>query len=259
MTIKALCVHLDPPFAPGPGRCAMSWALDEMQTAFSMFPRKGWPRWQQVAHQVDRPDSGFAIAQALGNSIRVADALRVCKDCGQDCYPFPSPWSGPAGVGPFFRKLLRAIGHSRAICVRGCFLWFDFAELAVESASITTNNRGRIKTCVKRSSFLRFLQLRWLAVCKTRPAVALPGRLPVPHLPILPTTTRLPARLLVVWRGQQPAASTSACRPAIDLTSARTAAIAAFRAAKTKARSSGDIPRLAAFAFSSPRRSYTDV
>ena len=229
---------------------------DRPHPTLSMNPRKDRSLWQQVAHRVKRADSGFAIAQPLGNSDTAPDDLHVCKDGGQHCYPFPSPWSGPARVGPFFPKSKRAFGRVHAICVKGYFFWFVFAGLAVESSSITTNNRGRKTSCGKPSFSWRFFQCPLLAVCKTRPAVALRGLLRVRHLPILPITMRLPARLSVVWRGLRHVALTSVCRRVIDLTSGKVAFLAALLTSKFITRSSGKIPRLAAFAFLAPIQAF---
>lgn len=208
--------------------------------------------WQYVAHEVVGPDSGFAIPQALGNSGFAPAVLHSCSGGGQDCYPFPFPWSGPRRVGPFFEKPKGMFGRSCAICVMCRFFWFVFSALAVESPTITTNNRGRKSSCGTPLSCWPSFPCRLLAVCKTLHRGALPGPRRVRHLPILRTTMRLLARLLAVWPGPQPAASTSVCRPAIDLKPAQPAALAACQAAKPIQRSSGKIPRLAAFEFSSP-------
>jgi len=198
--------------------------------------------WQHVAHRVNRADSGFAIARALGNSAAAPDALQTCTNGGQDCYPFPSPWSGPAWVGPFFLKPMHAIGQSCAICVIRALFWFVFAQLAVESRSITTNNRGRKSSCAKPLSYWLSFQCRLPGACKTLHRAALPGLQRVQPLPILPITTRLPARLLAVWPGLLHAALTSVCHPAIDLIGR-----AAFAPVVSAKRSSGVFPRMTAF------------
>lgn len=217
-----------------------------------MNPRRATTIWQQVAHREISPDSAFAIAETIGNSDPASAVVQVCTDDGHDCYPFPSPWSDPARVGPFFQTDARVFGRSCAICVMPQSFWFVFAGLAVESSSITTNNRGRKSSCVKPFSYLQSCRCRLRAVCKTQPRAGL--QVPRRGLlwPTLPITTPLPARLSVVWRGLQPAASTWGCRPAIDLKPARSAARAPYRAASLIQRSSGEIPRLAAFACQSP-------
>ena len=214
-----------------------------------MNPRKVSAFWQQVAHRESPPDSAFAIADAIGNSNVAPAFVQICTDGGHDCYPFPSPWSDPAWVGPFFQTAVPAFGRSCAICVMPQSFWFVFAGLAVESSSITTNNRGRKSSCVKPFFFLHFFRCRWLAACKTLLRAGLrvlrQGRL----WPTLPITTPLPVRLLAVWRGLRPAASMWVCRPAIDLKFVQAGPSAANWIPKTIQRSSGDIPRLAAFAF----------
>ena len=217
-----------------------------------MNSRKVSAIWQQAAHRVIPPDSGFAIERGLRNSGPASALLHSCADGGQDCYPFPLPWSGPFMAGPFFHTLVGAIARSCVIYVMAAFYWFVFAPLAVESHAITTNNRGRKTSCAKPLSYWLFFQCRLQAVCKTPRRAASQGLRPGPRWPILPTTTRLPARLLAGWRGLQLAASTWACRPVIDLTFSQTAGRPAFGAVCTKQRPSGIIPRLAVFAFLSP-------
>ena len=175
---------------------------------------------QQAAHCAIRTDSGFAIERRMGNPDAILVFKHTCIDGGQDCYPFPYPWSGPAKAGPFYHTV-GAIARSCVICVMAAFYWFDFPPLAVESDAITTNNRGRKTSCAKPLSYSLFFQCRLQAVCKTPRRAASRGLRRGPHWPILPTTTRLPARLLAAWRGLQLAALTWACRPVIDLTSAR--------------------------------------
>ena len=233
------------------------------QTALSTNPRRVLPFWQQAAHRAKHPDSGFAIARALGNSAGVPDGLQTCTHGGQDCYPFPSPWSGPARAGPFYPSPLGAILRNCANCLIWRFFRYDFAQLAVESPVITTNNRGRKSSCAIPLSYWPFFPCLLQVACKTQHRAALPGLRQVQRLPILPTTTRLPVRLLAVWRGQQLAASTSVCRPAIDLISAQTAAIAAFRATRTTMRPTGQVARLVVFFVFGPKhapfRSLTHV
>lgn len=182
-----------------------------------MFSPKLSAAWQQVAHRVLGHDSGFAIGNPLGNSSPVSALLSSGNRSGQDCYPFPSPWSGPVWVGPFFQRSKRALGPKGAICVKRRFFRFDFSWLAVESASITTNNRGRIKTCVKQSSFFHCFQCRLLAACRTLRRAVLPVRRLGRRLPILPITARLRVRLSAVWPVRPLAALTWVCRPATDL------------------------------------------
>lgn len=228
------------------------------QTDPGMNPRKVFGLWQQVAHRKNRPYSPFAIQQNLGDPWDAPGFLPQGFSFGQDCYPFPSPWSGPTLAGPFLTKPDGAFGHSCAICVMRCFFWFDFLRTAVESGIITTNNRGRKTSCGKSFFLWRFFQPLLRAVCKTRHRAALLALRRVQHLPILPTTVRLPVRLLVGWRGLRHAASTSACRLAIDL-NRLSAAVAADTANTSLTRSTGANPRLAVFSFSAACRSFDHV
>ena len=207
-----------------------------------MNPRKVSAFWQQVAHREIPPDSAFAIADAIGNSNPAPVFVQVCTDGGHDCYPFPSPWSDPAWVGPFFQTAVPAFGRSCAICVMPQSFWFVFAGLAVESSSITTNNRGRKLSCAIPFSYWLSFRCHLLAVCRIRHLAALLALRRVQHLPILPITTRLPVRLLADWLVLRRAALTSVCRPAIDLIRR-----IAFAPTMLNQRSSGVSPWMAAF------------
>ena len=214
-----------------------------------MNPRSIVPFWQHAAQRPDPRNSGFAIGPGRGNFSAMLAKVPDGVFGGQDCYPFPFPWFGPQRAGPFFTKSAAAFWHLHAICVRIEFFRFVFPRLAVESPSITTNKRGRTSSCGKPLSCLHFFPPRLPAVCKTLQHAVLPGRWRVPHLPILPTITHLQARLLVVWLGLQPAASTWACPPVTDLKPAHSAAAGSIHSIQ---RPSGLTPRLAAFVPAGP-------
>ena len=207
-----------------------------------MNPRNAIAVWQHVAHRAKCGHSGFAIVRALGNSAVAPAVLQTCSDSGQDCYPFPSPWSGPTRVGPFYTAPKDEIERSCAICVMCHIFWFVFSGLAVESPSITTNNRGRKLSCAIPLSYWLSFRCHLLAVCRIRHLAALLALRRVQHLPILPITTRLPVRLLADWLVLRRAALTSVCRPAIDLIRR-----IAFAPTMLNQRSSGVSPWMAAF------------
>jgi len=130
------------------------------------------------------------------------------------CYPSPSLRSGPSQAGP---TLSRRAGADCVSRIRNCF---ESRVISVESAAITTNQRGSIP-CASRLSFSPFFQCHWLAACRTRHRAALLAQRPVRSSPMPPRVTSSPAPSLAVLRVPQAAGSTSGFRPAVrptDLT-----------------------------------------
>lgn len=206
-----------------------------------MIPRKPLASWQQFAQAFGRGETGFAPDAGLRDDQSVLGALLAPQCSGQDCYPFPTLWPDSDGVRPFFvtgfvtdvvtgaAPLWRLV----ASCARG---WaFRFASLleTVESAQRTTTKRGSSK-CANPFFFSPFSPCHWLAVCKTRHRAGWQGLRQARLLPMSPITMRSPARSSAALQALQPAASTSACRPATDL-------IAAY-AAYAMTASRGDAP-----------------
>lgn len=217
-----------------------------------MNPRRVSSVWQQAAHQDFSVDIAFAIAGHISDFKTAFVDLQACK-CGEPyCYPFPLPWSGPVWAGPFSKIMEGGLRHSCARYVIDAFFRYAFSVLAVESRAITTNNRGRTSSCIKPLSLWPSFRCRLPAVCKTPHRAVWQALRRVRLLPILPTTAPSPARLSADWPVRRPAASTSACRPAIDLILAQPAEVSAIWAKATLWRSTGNIARLAAFAYLAP-------
>lgn len=191
-----------------------------------MNPRKPLATWQQFAQAFGRRETGFARMLGLRDDRTVLGALPAPQCSGQDCYPFPTLWPDSDGVRPFFvtgfvtgaAPLWRLV----ASCARAGF--FQFASLleTVESMHRTTNKRGSSK-CGNPLFFSSFSPCRWLAVCKTRPRAGWQGLRRVLRLLMSPITMRSRVLSSVALRARPPAASTSACRPATDLTAAEAA------------------------------------
>ena len=187
-----------------------------------MNPRKPLASWQQFAQAFGRAEFGFAPSAGLRNDAFVLGALPAPQCLGQDCYPFPTLWPDSYGVRPFFVSGAAPLWRLVASCARVRF--FGFASLleTVESAHRTTTKRGS-SICGNLSFFLPFSPCRWLAACKTRRRAGWQALRRALQSLMSPTTTRSPALSLAALQALQPAASTSACRPATDLIAANAA------------------------------------
>ena len=187
-----------------------------------MNARESLASWQESAQGFGPAQIGFAMRTGLRNDAGVPVAAHISRDCGQACYPFPSPWPGPLRVRSFFSDGSSAQRRVVAVCVNDSFFRFASALVAVKSAGRTTTKRGSSK-CGNPFFLSPFSPCRWLAVCKTRLRagwqvlrLALPSRMS-------PTTMPSPALSLAALQALQPAASTWACRPATDLIAANAA------------------------------------
>jgi len=81
-----------------------------------MFPRKALSFRQEFAQPLRAAETGFARAAALRHADPVARLACDPAMAHQDCYPFPSNWPDPHGVGPFFPQPARD-RQSDADCV----------------------------------------------------------------------------------------------------------------------------------------------
>ncbi len=187
-----------------------------------MNPRKPLASWQLFAQAFGRRETGFAQTLGLRDDRCVLGALLAPQGFGQDCYPFPTLWPDSFGVRPFFVSASAPLWRLVASCARACV--FQFASLldSVESVHRTTNKRGSSK-CGNLSYSSPFSPCRWLAACKTRRRAGWQGLRRVRPLPMSPTTMRSLVRSSAALQVLQPAASTSACRPATDLIAANAA------------------------------------
>ncbi len=195
-----------------------------------MIPRKPLASWQLFAQAFGRGETGFAPRAGLRDDRCVLGALLAPQRSGQDCYPFPTLWPDSLRVRPFFASGFGAAFVSGAAllwrlvasCAKACFFGFASLRETVDSAQRTTTKRGSSK-CGNLSFFLPFSPCRWLAVCKTRPRVGWQALQRARLLPMSLTTMRSRARSSAALQALQPAASTSACRPATDLIAANAA------------------------------------
>lgn len=190
--------------------------------SLGMIPRKPLASWQLFAQAFGRGEVGFAPSAGLRDDHSVLGALLAPQCLGQDCYPFPTLWPDSFGVRPFFVSAAAPLWRLVASCARAGVFQFASRLETGESVRRTTNKRGSSK-CGNLSFFSPFSPCRWLAVCKTRPRAGWQGLRLARLLPMSPTTMRSRVRSSAALRVQQPAASTSACRPATDLIAAHAA------------------------------------
>jgi hypothetical protein len=122
----------------------------------------------------------------------------------------PSLRSGPSQAGPTLRDR-----RSGADCVSVAKICFEMRDIPVESAAITTNQRGSLP-CASRLSFSFFCQRRWPAACRIPHRAGLPVRLLVRSSPMPPRVTFLPVPSSAVLQAPHPAGSSWACRAAAD-------------------------------------------
>jgi hypothetical protein len=185
-----------------------------------MNPRNPLSLWQKFAQGFACDEIAFATDTGLRDDIRVLCAADFSVVTGQDCYPFPSPRSGPERVGPIFSP--PPFRRPTAICTKTAVLGFEFAMIPVESPAIKTNQRGSIR-CVNLSSFLLCSPFRLPVAWTTRPRAGLAARLRARFWPVQPTTTRLPVRSSAALRARRLAPCLRPSAPAIDLTAASAA------------------------------------
>lgn len=214
-----------------------------------MFPRKAPTFRQDFATPPGPGETGFATTRTMGHGGSVAREGDPAALACRDCYPFPSPWSGPSRVGPFFcaagstRRQVADLSGAR-------FFGFAFASDSLESGPITITNRGSLP-CGKPFFSSLLSPCRLPAVCKTRLRAGLPGPLPAPSSPMRPTTTPSPARSSADLRAQRPAR----CLPRNAVRPATTDLTAASAASETIHQGPiGVCPRLVLFHFADRRR-----
>ena len=182
-----------------------------------MNPRNPLSVWQNFAQGVPLREFGFATLPGLRNDQSALFTKGFSMVAGQDCFPFPSPWSGPKRVGPIFS--VQARRRRIAARVKTAVLGFDFAMIPVESPAITTNQRGSLR-CVDLFSFLPCLPFRLPDAWMTRPRAGLAVQLRARFWPAPPTTMRLPVPSSAVLRVQPLARCLRRSAPATDLTAA---------------------------------------
>jgi hypothetical protein len=169
------------------------------------------PVWHGFAQGRGGVFMGFAMEPMARHCFRAGQRLSSPDVRSQRCYPSPSLRSGPSQAGPF---LVCGVGQVCARDVRNCF---EMPAIAVESAAITTNQRGSTK-CRSRLSSSLFSPCRSPVACRTRLRAGQLVLRPVSLSPTRPTATCLRVRSLAVSQVWPPAASSLACRPATRVT-----------------------------------------
>ncbi|KAF0116104.1 MAG: hypothetical protein FD150_589 [Rhodobacteraceae bacterium] len=185
--------------------------------------------WRAFAQGCAGGFIGFAMVASSRHSLgaglrRSSRGLRSLR-----CYPSPSLRSGPSQAGPILvRGSENADRVSRA---RNCF---QIRDIAVESAAITTNLRGRSK-CRSRLSSSPFFPLLWPVACRTPRPAAWQVR-PLARWSLtrwMKTCLQVPPSAAL--RALQPAVSSSACRAATRATEPLTD-LSAFGRIETRTR-----------------------
>jgi hypothetical protein len=154
---------------------------------------------------------GFAMMTAAGHCFRAGQRQPSQDLRSQRCYPSPSLRSGPSQAGPTLVEGCAKVGAS------GIRICFETRDIAVESAAITTNQRGSPQ-CRSRLSSLLFFPRPWPVACRTRRRAAWPARQLVRLSPTPLTKTCLPEPHWAGWLALPPVASRSACRRATRAT-----------------------------------------
>jgi hypothetical protein len=152
-----------------------------------MNPRNTLAFWQNFARACGPAIFAFAKSGALRKAVVMRFEGSNPAFGMFDCYPIPSNWSGPVWVRPLFLSPAQQV----ASLGRGTQKFqFKSAENAVESALITTNQRGT-SICIKHLSFLPFARLLCLAVFAPipQPLVQASGQFRAWPLARLQTTT----------------------------------------------------------------------
>jgi hypothetical protein len=162
--------------------------------------------WQAFAQDAARVSDVFAMAGAARHCFKVGQGEHSCSRRNYSNTPTPSLRSGPSQAGPF------PFAGRGADCVRGVKFCFEIADIAVESAAITTNHRGS-HPCASRLSFSHFSLRRWPVACRTPRRAGLRVPLRAPSLPMPPRVTCLPVPSSAALQALRPAASNLACRP----------------------------------------------
>lgn len=179
-----------------------------------MNPPTPRPFWHGFAHGLGVVCKAFAMTWQARHCFRAGQWQSGHGTRSQRCYPSPSLRSGPSQAGPILMRIASVPGDDCVGHNRNCF---QIRDVAVESAAITTNQRGSTP-CASRLSSLLFFPRPWPAACRTRRRAAWPARRLARLSPTLWTKTCWPVRRLAGWLVLPPAASSLACRPATRAT-----------------------------------------
>jgi hypothetical protein len=170
------------------------------------------PIWQAFAETGIVVRSTFAMRESAGHCFFAGHGQHGLGTRSDISTLTPSLRSGPSQAGPF-----PCLGRAGADCVSPVKICFEFRDIAVESAAITTNQRGSLP-CANRLSFSPFFPLRWPVACRTLHRAVLPVPPLAPLSPTLSMRTSSQVRPSVALRALPPAGSSWACRPATRAT-----------------------------------------
>jgi hypothetical protein len=169
------------------------------------------PIRQPFAQAPTDPANAIALPFSLGKCLRAGRRQPHFGLCTSDCYPSPSLRSGPSQAGPTpFRS--NVSGWTKWF--RNCF---EIRDFALESGTITTNQRGSSK-CGSRLSSSLFSPRPLPAACRTLHRAGLRVPPAARSSRMRWTKTWLPVPPLAEWLALPPAGSTWACRPATPAT-----------------------------------------
>jgi hypothetical protein len=126
-----------------------------------------FPDWQAFAQVFARKGMSFASGRIMDqHSSQVGTAIvsyRKLIRAYQDCTPFPSDWSDPDRVGPFFADR-RLTAEGMALSAKDHVFRFSGVVIAINCELLRNQKRGSIKC-----AFPPFLSLP-LPVCPLQPA-----------------------------------------------------------------------------------------
>lgn len=167
--------------------------------------------WQAFANTAAAVSRAFAMVEKARHCCVVDQDEHRLGPHSEDPALTPSQRSGPSLAGPTLRRLAAGAGRKGADCVSRPSFCFEIRDIAVESAAITTNQRGSLP-CASRLSFSPFFPRRWPAACRTPRRAGLPVQLRarLSPMPLMKTSSRV--RPLAVLLVPQPAGSSWACR-----------------------------------------------
>lgn len=168
--------------------------------------------WQALAKPAAAVAGVFAIGLKWSQCFFMRKSQPWPRACSDNSTLTPCLRSGPSQAGPIL-----CAARIGADCVRRFKFCFEIREIAVESRSITTNQRGSLP-CVNLLSFSSSLSRRLPAACRTLHRAASPVLRQGPLWPMLSmkTSSRVPQS--VALPGPQPAESSLVCRPATRAT-----------------------------------------
>lgn len=169
------------------------------------------PIWQAFAQGLAPVAGRFAMSRVTRHCFPAGQGQILQGARNYSWYPSPSLRSGPSQAGPTLS------GQASVDCashIRNCF---EFRDIAVESAAITTRTRGS-HPCASRLSSSPFCPCRLPVACKIPRRAGWPVPLRALWSPMRWTRTSSQVPRWAAWPAPPPAGSSWACRPAARAT-----------------------------------------